>query len=68
MTAIIQCNDIAVAVYRRVMISPAASRNRYLYGTDTTLGAETSSEKFKLKRRLAVADHRECNNLEGDSK
>jgi len=46
MTAITQCNDIAVAVYRRVMISLAASRYRYLYGTDTTLGAEASSEKF----------------------
>jgi len=46
MTAITQCNDIAVAVYRRVIISSTVSRNRYVYGTDTTLGAEASSEKF----------------------
>jgi hypothetical protein len=46
MTAITQCNHIAVAVYRRVMISSTVSRNRYVYGTDTTLGAEASSEKF----------------------
>jgi len=46
MTAITQCNHIAVAVYRRVMISSTVSRNRYVYGTDTKLGAEASSEKF----------------------
>jgi len=67
-SAITQCNDIAVAVYRRVIISLAASRYRYLYGTDTTLSAEASSEKVKLKRALAVADHTECNKLEEDSK
>ena len=50
------------------MISSTVSRNRYVYGTDTKLGAEASSEKVKLKRAMAVADHTECNKLEEDSK